>query len=180
MVVFILCVLAVPAQAIDYVAPSAPAEAQKWMPEETENFGDGVRSIIRSAMTVIEPSVTEALGICVSLVAVAILAGISVEIVPDIKNVVQGVGIALSVTLLFQPVNSLIYLGTDTVEEISQYGKILLPVMTGALAAQGAVNKSGALYIATAFFDAVLTTAISELLLPLVYFWIYLKSLSIC
>jgi stage III sporulation protein AE len=44
--------------------------------------------------------------------------------------------------------------------------------VTGALAAQGSVAKSGALYTATAFFDAVFSTTISELLVPLVYIFL--------
>ena len=81
------------------------------------------------------------------------------------------IGVAM---ILLQPTKSMIQLGVETVQEISQYGKLLLPVMTGALAAQGAVTKSGALYMATAFFDALLSSGISQLLTPLIYIYVCL------
>lgn len=177
MMMVILLIIAVPVNAMDFTAPSAPQQAQKWMPEETDNFGDGLLSILRSAVAVIQPSVAEAFGTCVSLVAVSILVGIIIEFAPEVKQAIEMIGAIMIALRLFQPANSLIYLGTATVREISQYGKILMPVITGALAAQGAVNKSGALYAATAFFDALLSTAVSELLVPLVYIFL---CISVC
>lgn len=177
MLMTILLILAVPVNAMEFTAPSAPQEAQKWMPNDTENFGDGLLSILRSAVTVIQPSVAEAFGICVSLVAVSILAGIIIEFAPGVKPAIEMISVIMIAIQLFQPANSLIHLGTATVQEISQYGQLLMPVMTGALAAQGAINKSGALYAATAFFDALLSSAVSELLIPLVYIFL---CVSVC
>lgn len=177
MMMVILLIIAVPVNAMDFTAPSAPQQAQKWMPEETDNFGDGLLSILRSAVAVIQPSVAEAFGTCVSLVAVSILVGIIIEFAPEVKQAIEMIGVIMIALRLFQPANSLIHLGTATVQEISQYGKLLMPVMTGALAAQGAINKSGALYAATAFFDALLSTAVSELLVPLVYIFL---CVSVC
>lgn len=177
MIIAILLTLAVPVNAMDFSAPSAPPQAEKWMPKETDNFGDGLLSILRSAVAVIQPSVAEAFGICVSLVAVSILVGILMEFAPGVKQAIEMIGVTMIALRLFQPANSLIHLGIATVQEISQYGKLLMPVMTGALAAQGAVNKSGALYAATTFFDALLSTAVSELLVPLVYIFL---CISVC
>ena len=170
---FILTFLiAVPVEAMDFQAPSAPESAMKYMPIETESFGDGLKFVIKSAMTVIQPGMLEAAGVCLSLIAASILVSLTVEISSDVRNTIEMIGVTTAGILLFEPVNSLIRLGTDTVQNISGYGKLLLPVLTGALAAQGAVTKSGALYTATAFFDAVLTGAVSNLLIPLVYMFL--------
>ena len=71
--------------------------------------------------------------------------------------------------LLFGNAHTLIGAATDTVEELSAYGKLLLPVMTAAMAAQGGTTSSGALYAGTAFFDTLLGSLISKWLVPMIY-----------
>ena len=162
-------VLTVPVSAMDFTAPAAPEQAQKYLPDETEDFGEGLRFVIKSALETVQPSIMEALGVCVSLVIAAMLVGLISEIPGNVKTNVELVGTVTAGVLLFRPANSLIRLGIDIIRQISQYGKLLLPVMTGALAAQGSVTKSGAIYAATAFFDALISHTVSELLVPLVY-----------
>jgi len=168
-ILLVLLILAVPAAAMDFMAPSAPEEAQRYLPDETENFGDGLRFVIKSAIQTIRPGIAEASGVCISLIAASLLVGLFVELSGNVKSIVELIGTVLAGVFLFRPTNSLIHLGTEIIQRISHYGKLLLPVMTGALAAQGSVAKSGALYAATAFFDAFLSSSISELLVPLVY-----------
>ena len=55
---------------------------------------------------------------------------------------------------------------------MSEYGKMLLPVMTSALAAQGGVTASAAIYAGTVVFDAVLT----QLIVPLIYVYLALTA----
>lgn len=166
---FVISALSTPVSAMDFTAPEAPSNAQQIMPDDTESFGEGLRYIFLSAMDIIQPSITQALGICVSVISISIICGTLDVFSGNTIHAIQVAGTAATGLVLFKPVNALIYLGTDTVEQISHYGKLLLPVMTGALAAQGGITKSGALYTATAFFDAVLSVAISELLVPIIY-----------
>lgn len=168
-IVALFLVLAVPVSAMDFTAPSPPEQAEKYLPNEIENFGDGLRFVIKSALTTVQPSITQALEICVSLVVAALLISLISEISGNVKTITELAGTATVSVLLFRPTNSLIGLGIDMIQQISQYGKLLLPVMTGAMAAQGAVTKSGAIYAATAFFDALLSNTISVLLVPLLY-----------
>lgn len=171
----ILCVillLAIPVSAVDFTAPTVPAEAEPLMPDESESFGEGLRYVIRSALDVVQPSIMEASGVCVSLISASVLIGLLTEVSGSVKSTMNMAGVAAVGIMLFQPANSLIHLGTETVQQISQYGKLLLPVMTGALAAQGAVTKSGALYTATAIFDTFLSSAIATLLVPMVYIFL--------
>lgn len=77
-------------------------------------------------------------------------------------------------TLLLKNATTLINLGTETVRQLSDYGKLLLPVMTAALAAQGGTGSAAALYAGTAVFDTVLSSLIGKLLVPLVYVYLAL------
>ena len=169
MILIVISLFAVPVGAAEFTAPDAPESARKLMPDETEDFGEGLWFVITSALDTLQPSMVEAVKTCVSLVAVSLLVGLLSDLSGSTKQVVTLVGTVTAGVILFQPVNSLIQLGTETVLQLSQYGKLLLPVMTGALAAQGAVTKSGAVYMATAFFDALLSNSVAQLLVPLVY-----------
>ena len=164
-----LILIAVPANAMEFKAPSAPEQALKYMPDETESFGEGLQFIVRSAIQVLQPGIVEAGRVCLSLIAVSLVVGLVADISENVRQTVEMVGVISVAIFLFQPVNSLIRLGTETVQGISRYGNLLLPVMAGALAAQGAVTKSGALYTATVFVDSILSNALSELVVPVVY-----------
>ncbi|MBO7251496.1 MAG: stage III sporulation protein AE, partial [Oscillospiraceae bacterium] len=63
--------------------------------------------------------------------------------------------------------------------QVLQYGKLLLPVMTAALSAQGGVTSASGLYLGTAFFGTLLGSILSELFIPLVYFQLAL-SMGLC
>lgn len=172
MLFVVVLLLTVPVNAMDFSAPDAPQSAQEYMPDSTDSFGEGLLFVIRAAIKTLQPSLAEACRVCISLIAVSLLVGLLTEVSGNVKTTVELVGTITVGVLLLRPANSLIRLGTDTVQQISQYGKLLLPVMTGALAAQGASGKSAALYTATSFFDAVLSAGVSELLVPLVYIFL--------
>lgn len=168
----VILLMAVPAHGMEFTAPDAPKEALEYLPEDTQNFGEGLWFVIKSAVSAVKPELAEASGVCVALIAGSLLAGVLIGISGNRKSVIELAVGAITTITLFQPMNSLIRLGVQTVTQVSQYGKLLLPVMTGAMAAQGGVTKSGALYAATAAFDALLSGGICSLLVPLVYLFL--------
>ena len=167
-----LSFLVAPVSAMDFTAPDVPETAQKYMPDTADDFGEGLKYVLKSALELVEPSLFEALRTCVSVLACGIIVGILSELSGKRNASIITAGSAVTGIVLFRPANSLIHLGTETVAQISQYGKLLLPVMTSALAAGGAVKKSGALYAATAFFDSFLSNIISKLLVPILYIYL--------
>lgn len=94
----------------------------------------------------------------------------------QVKTLADTAGSVAVAAVLLLGTNSLIRLGADTVQELSQYGKLLLPVMTAAMAAQGGVTSSAALYAGTAVFDSVLSSLIANVLAPLVYLFLALAA----
>ena len=166
--------LTIPVSAIDFTAPAAPDTAEEYMPENTESFGEGLWYILKSAIHKLQPSISEASGICLSLFAITILTSLLHSFSGSTKKVVELAGVFMISLLLMQPANTLIKLGTQTVTELSEYGKLLLPVLTAALAAQGFASSSAALYAATALFGSVLSSAISKLIVPMLYIYLCL------
>lgn len=170
----IIALLAIPVSAVDFTAPEAPDSAQVYMPPDTESFGEGLWYVFKAALAEIQPKVAEASGICLSLIAVVLLASMLQSFIGSGKQTVELVATLTIGFLLFQSSNTLVRLGTQTVEELSQYGKLLLPVMTAAMASQGGITVSAALYTGTAAFDAILGAIISRLITPMVYIYLCL------
>ncbi len=175
-VFLLLFSLAMPVSAAELTAPEAPPDVIDLMPEQPDNFAEGFLYILRKAITYIEPSLADASAICCSLIAVAILVSLLSAMPGASKNVVETAGTVCVGLLLLNPSNSLIHLGSKTVSSLSGYGKMLLPVMAAAVAAQGGFTTSAALYTGTAVFDAVLCNGISGLLKPLIYIYLCLST----
>ena len=172
---FLLFSLVTPVAAMEFTAPPVPDEGLEYMPQDTESFADGLWYVIKSAVRHAMPDISEAAGTCLSLIAVVCLTGILESFTGVSKGVVQVTGVLSAGLLLIKPVNTLINLGTETVTQISEYGKLLVPVMSAALAAQGGAGSATALYTGTILFSSLLTTLVAKLLVPLVYMFLCLS-----
>lgn len=174
----LISALAMPVCAQELTAPSVPEHAEKFMPSDQGNFAQGLLEVLRDALLHIRPDLKEAAAVCLSIAAVVMAAslfrsfpGASEKTV----NLAGSIGIAL---ILLRSANSLINLAASTVTQISEYGKLLLPVMTAAMAGQGGISTSAALYAGTALFDALLTSVIGKVLTPLSYLFLLLSVAS--
>ena len=157
-------------------APTVPQSGAHLMPDQTDNFGAGLFRIVQEAIGSIRPDLKEAAVISMSLIGLLMLISL-IRLIPGsstkLPDFIGAVGIS---TILLQSTNSLITLGVATIQDLSSYGKLLLPVMTGAFAAQGCVTASAALYAGTAVFASFLGKLISGLFLPMVYFYLALSA----
>ncbi len=171
----IFSILIMPVMAEDITAPPAPDEAEIYMPSEPQSFSEGLIYIIRKAIGSLEPELAEAGKLCGSVIAVAMLSAITQQFSPHTKSVSNMVVTILIAILLILPTNALIGLGRQTTENLSNYGKLFVPVMTTGLAAEGAVTASAALYGATTAFAAILNSLISNFVVPLLYVYLTLS-----
>lgn len=175
MALLLIIALAIPVRAQDLTAPTVPASAEKFMPSNRENFLQGLLEVLRDAILHIRPDLKEAASVCLSIAAV-IMAVSLLRALPGASertvNLAGSIGIAV---LLLRSSNSLVNMASSTVGEISEYGKLLLPVMTAAMAGQGGISTSAALYAGTAFFNALLTSVIGKVLTPMIYLFLLLS-----
>jgi stage III sporulation protein AE len=168
----------VPVKAQEYTAPEAPNEALELMPVERTTFGQDLWAVVKCAVAKFQPELAAAAGICISLVAITMAVSLLNAMPGKTGKVVQLVGVITVTVLLLQQAGSMIGTGMETVRSLSEYGKLLLPVMTGALAAQGGITSSSALYVSTTVFNTVLTAGISAILVPLLYCFLALSVAS--
>lgn len=155
-------------------APTVPDSGKTLMPTATDSLGDGLWELVRNALDGLHPDLNEAAGVCFGILAVVLLVSVLKLLPGEGERTTDFVGAVGISALLLQSSNSLIQLGLDTVEQISQYGTLLLPVMTSALAAQGGITKSTAVYAGTVLFDSLLCSLITGLLIPSIYIYLTL------
>lgn len=174
----ILLLLVHPVQAMDITAPEVPQSGEKYMPEDTESFSEGLWYIIKNAISQLHPELSAAAKVCCSLLALGMAESVLGSLSDKSKKVVRlCINLAVGV-ILITPANTLIQLGIQTVNEISEYGKLLLPVMTAGMAAQGGVTASVGLYTATAMFNTLLSTFLTSCIVPMIYVYIALAIAS--
>lgn len=179
--VVILCLiiaLAIPVSALDLEPPPVPEAGEKYIPPDTESFSEGLLYVIKTVLKDITPCINDAAGGCLSLICIVLLtsilggfSGIATKLVT--LSSVLAVGI-----ILLSPSNSLINLASDAVKDFSQYGKLLIPVMTAALAAQGGTSSSAAIYTGSVMFCTILSTLLSKIIIPLIYVYLALSIAS--
>lgn len=177
-VFFLALLLPCKAAAAEFTAPQVPNSAEYIFPEEQESLEDGLRSILLDAAMLIKPSAVQASKICGAVVGITLLITLCLNLPGSSKTTTETVG-AIGIGYIFMRASGvLIQLGESTITELSEYGKLLLPVLTAAVAAQGGVGTSATIYSGTVIFDSLLCGLISNVFLPTVYIFLALAIAS--
>lgn len=171
-IILLFIALTQPVMAMSYTAPTAPDSAQVYMPGDTESFGEGLWHVISSAIRERMPDIKEACRTCIYIMVTALMLSVFHGFSSTAKRVAAIVGVVAVGTLVLTSTDSLIHLGADTVAQIHEYGKLLLPVITASLASQGGVTASASLYTGTMLFSSVLTSLIANFIVPMIYVYI--------
>ena len=159
------------AAAQEFTPPKVSAQAEALVPENQSSFGDGLLWMLEKALPSANSEIRQGLktGLavfsCVLLVSLIQAAGCA----SSASELAGAVCIAM---LMLQSSRSLIRLAMETVTEISEYSKLLLPVLAAAASARGSVTASAALCAGTTVFTAFLTGVLKKILLPTVYLFL--------
>ena len=153
----------------DLTAPTVPGVSAV----ENQTFSEALLEILGDAVARFQPDLRDAAGACLAVLA-AVAALSMLSMLPGKKTGIRLAGAMVVATILLEPAHALITLGADTLQELGEYEKLLLPVLTAALAAQGGVGTSAALYAGTAAFNALLSSVTSRLLVPMIYMYLAL------
>ena len=112
----------------DLTAPTVPGVSVV----ENQSFSEAILEILGDAVAHFQPDLREAAGACLAvLAAVAALSMLSA--LPEKKIGAKLAGAILVAAILLEPAHALITLGANTVQELGEYEKLLLPVLTAAL-----------------------------------------------
>lgn len=160
--------LFVPAAAAELTAPRVPASGLERMPGRTDSLGEGLQELLQEGICLLQPELEEAMGICSGILVSAVLFSILSVLSDKVKGSVSIAGAAVIAAGLFRNTNAMIGYACDAVWEICEYGKLLCPVMTTALAAQGGITASAALYSGTIAYITLQSILVSRVFLPMI------------
>ena len=131
-----------------------------------ESFGDILKDTLKSGCTVL---------------LTVIISGVTVSFFDSndmVKRCVRLVSTLAITAVAVTNVNSFISMGASVLDEINSFSKILLPTLTGALAASGAAVSATAKYAITSLFMDILITISNSLVIPLVYGYVAVSCAS--
>lgn len=168
----LLGTLASPVSALELEAPRVPESASAFMPSEPENLAQAVAEMFWDGILYCRPDLKEAVRISACVMAVVMLLSILGNISGSCQRYGDLAAAASISVLLFGSARSMIRLGISTVTEISNYGKLLLPVMATAMAAQGGVSASAAIYTSGTLFSTWTSSLICNFMAPMIYLYL--------
>ncbi len=177
LIILFWCVV-VPASALEIEAPPVPESGRQWMPENRESFGEGLLALLGKSLSNLIPELKAASRFSARIFCIVLFTSVLQSVSDSVRaacDLASNIGIF---TVLMGNAGAMITLGIDVVREISDYGKLLLPVMTAALAAQGGIATSAALYTGTAIFNTVLSSTIVSVLLPGIKLYLVISIVS--
>ncbi len=177
-IMMLVMALSIQVSASGIVAPEVPDDVEQLLPSEREDFGNSVWHLLKKAAAQAQPQVASGLKICFRVLGSILILTLLCSFGGNSKSVAELAGVLVVACILLSNSNDMIEMGTNTVWRISQYGKLLLPVMTAALAAQGGSASATSMYAATTIFDTVLSSMVSSVLIPAVYIYIVLAILN--
>lgn len=167
--------ISVPAAAAEMVAPEVPGAGMEAMPQNTDSFGDALLELLQNGIRMLHPELEEALHVCYGILFSGLLFSILSLLSEKTRGIIGIAWAASAGTLMFQHTNTMIGYASEAVWEICEYGKLLCPVLTTALAAQGGITASAALYTGTTVFITLLSMLVSRWIVPLVYGFLLLS-----
>ena len=141
-VIMLIVSLVLPVKAVDITAPPLTSAGTVDVPE-VESFGEGLMMIIQDLLPLIRPDLHEASRVCAGIICAVMLCSILRAFSPDTERTADVISVACIAASIFYSIGSMIRLAEDTVGEMSSYGKLLIPVMTTALAAHGYARYRG-------------------------------------
>ena len=168
-----LCLLAgqgAAAELPEGLARAAPEAAALVSGNGEEGFGllSGVQALVEEGLADMGRYLASGVRAIAAIMAGVVLLGALESILPAGGNWQYGTAAgALWITAM-----ALIGLGRETIVEVSQLSKALLPALAAAEAAQGGITAASVRQVAAVFFADILLTVIERVLLPMVYLYI--------
>ena len=169
--IFLIAFVPTSSFAQELTAPTVPSEFESLMPEKDVSFSDGLLSMMQKVLPTAYAEIGHAMktGIavfcCVFLVSILQSMGCKAA-------AAEIVGAVCISSLILNSSRALIGLAVKTITEISEYSKLLLPVLVTASSAQGGIISATALGVGTSAFTAFLTNVLRRIMIPAVYLFL--------
>lgn len=164
--------LPISAAADELTAPEVLRSGVAMMPQNTDSFADALRELVQNGINRIQPELKIAANTNMKIILSSVLLSLLAILSDKITVPVSIAGTVMIAAAMFQNTNTMVNYAAETVRDICEYGKLLCPVLTTALAAQGGITSSAALYTGTAAFIALLGVLVSRWMIPMIYLYL--------
>ena len=160
------------------VADAAPEAASLVGDDPADGFGltSGIRILLNGALEDLKGYLFSGIRAVGAIMAGVVLLGTVESAAPAGKELLGRYGAAVGAlwvtAMAAGDLDSLMGLGRETVLQVSQLSKALLPTLAAAEAASGGITSASVRQAAAVFFSDILLTVINRLLLPAVYLYI--------
>ncbi|MDO4750218.1 MAG: stage III sporulation protein AE [Eubacteriales bacterium] len=184
----VLCLLlSQPVVAVDVEEEQAAAlgleEIPEALTEEAEEFMDGVsvadsteaadevlERLRESALKGLRTYLGESMQSAVSMLAVTLLCavGLAADSGGRVGQCILLAGVAGIAAVAAGDMNSILHKGLDTLHQLLDFSRVLLPSLTAAAASSGAISSAAAKYAVTALYMDILMGLSSAVVMPAV------------
>lgn len=159
---------------LDELERAVPEGAQAYLedvsPTEETDFSQAVGEILEGALRESGPIWKKAGQLMLTVLLVVVLCQMVHSFADGRATQATALAGALAITACCaSEFSALMGLARETLDEISSFSSLLMPVMAAATAASGGSVSAGGLYSVTAIFSNVLIRLSQALFLPLVY-----------
>lgn len=157
-----------------------PGEAAELMdgisPTESNDLWVQLGKILRTALAGgVDPK--ESLRLCAVLLAIVFLCALSKLLSQDASDTVVGCAGALGLSAAFLfGFQSMMNVAVQTINNLTDYTGVLMPVLAAAVSLQGGAGSASALYGGTMLFSQLLMRTITGILIPATYFFLALAT----
>ena len=164
-------------------AEELPEELLESVPEAGQaiqagsSFEEGLSGLLGMAQEALSGVLRQGTAGVVELLLLLFLCGIGETVFASASgktgfNYMALASVAAVVAVSAGDLNQLIGMGTETITELSQFSKALLPALAAATASSGLVGTASVKQVGTVFFSDILITLIERVLLPFLYLYI--------
>lgn len=188
MAMFLICLvlLTVPVSAMetaerfgaDELESNLPSAADAYLdgdPTEKRDFAEGVTEIISGTLSESGSYFRASMSLLMRILLIILLCRFLETKEHPLSGQAAAMAGVLAITVCCAgDLRTMIGLGKQTMDEMTNFSTLLLPVMASAAAASGSVTGAGALYGATAIFSRVLMGFCNGVLFPVIYAYLAL------
>lgn len=160
----------------DELIRASPEAAELLDMDDTTGYGliHGAVTLFQSAFADAKQYLFAGVRAVAAIMAGVVLLGMVESLTPDstVTSHTTIIGALWITAMSAGDMNTLIGLGQGTITKISEFSKLLLPVIGAATAAGGGVTSASVRQIGTVFFSDILMTIMERLLLPMLHIYI--------
>ena len=186
--ILLLCGTTLAAEVPEELLDALPQEAETLLEDvdmtSVNALADGTASIVKKmgewTEAVLRQRIRNAAAVLLVVVLCGAVNGFSSDTLgktPPFLNMASGITITL---LTAGSLDSLIGLGGETIRQLSDFSKALLPTMAAAVAAGGMVSGAAVQQVSTALCVDMLLNLINGILLPCLYLYIGVLAVGMC